>query len=183
MKLYIAAAAAFLLYSTPSFAGAMDDVGDVVGDLSQDVTFGAGIGNATPDGAPDSMTLFYAIADKELDIDVGDLTSSAQVRLGTATDITFPGGSAGIDYFISGLYKGTMELEEFYVYGLAGFSYTSASSSITVLGTTTNTTITSTDFTWGIGGEYEIDRDLKVGVEYEKIDTTGIFAANAYYSF
>ncbi len=187
-KLIMASAAALLLSTAPSYADTMDDIGDTIGDLTSDLQYGAGIGITNANNLSNSF-LFYGIAEKELDIDTGDIASAAQVRIGTGTNADIQGlpagttGSGGIDFLISGLYKASMEVEEFNVYGLAGLTFSSSSASVTSGGITTNTSSTSTDFTWGLGAEYDLDADLKVAAEYQKIDTTSVFGANAYLEF
>jgi len=187
-KLIIASTAALLMSITPSHAGTMDDIGDTIGDLTSDLQFGAGIGISNTKGLSNAF-LFYGIAEKELDIDTGDIASAAQVRIGTGTNADIQGltagvtGSGGLDFLISGLYKASMEVEDLNVYGLAGLTYSSSSASTTSGGITTNISSTSTDFTWGLGAEYELDADLKVAAEYQKIDTTSVFSANAYLEF
>jgi len=163
-KLIVASATVLLLSTAPSYADTMDDIGDTIGDLTSDLQYGAGIGIINANNLSNSF-LFYGIAEKELDIDSGDIISAAQVRIGTGTNADIQGlpagvsGSAGIDFLISGLYKGSMEVEEFNVYGLAGLTYSKSSSSVTFGGTTTNTSSTSTDFTWGLGAQYDLDTD------------------------
>jgi opacity protein-like surface antigen len=186
-KLIMASATVLLLSTAPSYADTMDDIGDTIGDLTSDLQYGAGIGIINANNLSNSF-LFYGIAEKELDIDSGDIISAAQVRIGTGTNADIQGlpagttGSGGIDFLISGLYKGSMEVEDFNVYGLAGLTYSKSSAS-TSGGIITNTSSTSTDFTWGLGAEYDLDTDLKVAAEYQKIDTTSIFGANAYLEF
>ena len=158
---------------TPLHAGTMDEIGDTIDDLTSDLQFGAGIGISNTNNLSNTF-LFYGIAEKELDIDTGDIASAAQVRIGT--------GSGSLNFLISGLYKGSMEIEDFNVYGLAGLTY-SSSASVTSGGITTNTSSTSTDFTWGLGAEYDLEPDLKVAAEYQKINTTSVFSANAYLEF
>ena len=187
-KTIIASATALLLSITPSYAGTMDDIGDTISDLTSDLQFGAGVGMSNAKDLSNAF-LFYGIAEKELDIDTGDIASAAQLRIGTGTNADIQGlptgvtGSGGVDFMISGLYKGNMEVEDFSVYGLAGLTYSSSSASVTSGGTTTNSSSTSTDFTWGGGAEYELKSDLKVAAEYQKIDTTSVFGANAYFEF
>ena len=169
-KLYIAATAALLMNATPSYAGAISD-------LTEDLQYGAGIGFIDL-GLTDSATLFYAIAEKEVDVDLGDTINTVQVRLGTSTEAK--SGSIvtrSFDYLISGLFKSTLELEDgMSAYGLAGFSYASI--------TTTSVSATDSSFSYGFGVDYEIDRDLKVAAEYTAYwSNATAFAVNAYYSF
>jgi len=178
-KIYIAAAAALLMNATPSYAGAMND-------LTDDLQFGAGVGFLDLAGLNDSALLFYAIAEKEVDVDLGDTTNAVQVRLGTSTNASTSIGAgkveASFNYLLSGLFKSTLELEDgISAYGLLGFSYASIDVS-----STNSATITGTDnsFSYGFGADYEIDSDLKVAAEYTAYwsDATA-FAVNAYYSF
>jgi len=178
-KLYIAATAALLLSATPSYAGSMSN-------LTDDLKFGAGVGFIDL-GLTDSATLFYAIAEKEVDVDLGDTTNTVQVRLGTSTEAKSGSfATVSFDYLISGLFKSSLELQDgISAYGLAGFSYASITSTVTLpfFGTVSGSS-TDSSFSYGIGVDYEIDSDLKVAAEYTAYwsDATA-FAVNAYYSF
>ncbi|MDQ6978115.1 MAG: outer membrane beta-barrel protein [Ghiorsea sp.] len=187
-KFIILSTAAILLNITPSHAGTMADIGDTIGDLTNDLQFGAGIGiNNTKDVS--NAFLLYGIAEKELNIDAGDITSTAQVRIGTGTNADIQGlpvgttGSSSLDFLISGLYKASIELEYLNAYGLAGLTFASSSASVTSGGITKNTSSTSTSITLGIGAEYELDAGLKIAAEYQKFDSTSVLGVNAYLEF
>ncbi|WP_038250527.1 outer membrane beta-barrel protein [Ghiorsea bivora] len=187
-KIIMASTAALLLNITPSYADTVDDIGNAIGDLTRDLQFGVGIGiNNTKNLS--NASLFYGIAEKDLDIYAGDILSSAQVRIGTGTNADIQGlavgttGSEGIDFLISGLYKARIELEDFNAYGLAGLTYTSSSASVTSGGITTNTSSTSTSITLGLGAEYELNPGLKVAAEYQKFDATSVLGVHAYLEF
>jgi opacity protein-like surface antigen len=180
-KLYITAIAVLLMSATPSYAGGMSKFTD-------DLQFGAGIGFVDI-GLLDSATLFYGIAEKEVDVKLGDTTNTVQLRLGTSTDATSGTyATASIDYLISGLFKSTLKLKKkpMSVYGLLGFSYASITSTTTIpfFGGTVSSSATDSSLSYGIGVDYKIDRDLKVAAEYTAYwSNRTAFAVNAYYNF
>ena len=176
-KLMIAASAALICAATP--AQAADD-------LLRDVTYGAGIGSVDLGGVG-TGTLFYGIAEKELRIDqLRDVDTSAQLRVGTSTKASAGLVEFGIDYLISGMFKASKEVQKgISAYGMLGFSYASITASATVpfLGTVSASS-TDTSFGYGIGADYEVNRDLTVGLEYAAYwsDVTAI-AVNAKFNF
>ena len=188
-KLIIASTAALLMSITPSHADTMDDIGDTIGDLTTDLQFGAGVGFLDLAGLNDSALLFYAIAEKEVDVDLGDTTNSVQVRLGTSSTASTSIGTSKVEssfnYLISGLFKSTLELEDgISAYGLLGFSYASIDTTATVGTLTTTASGTDSSLSYGFGVDYEIDSDLKVAAEYTAYwSNATAFAVNAYYSF
>ena len=178
-KLYIAATAALLMNVTPSYAGGMSG-------LTDNLQYGAGIGFIDL-GLTDSATLFYGIAEKEVDVKLGKTTNAVQLRVGTSTEAK--SGSivtTSLDYLISGLFKSTLKLEDrISAYGLAGFSYASITSAVTVpFFGSVSTSATDSSFSYGFGVDYEVDKDLTIGAEYTAYwSNATAFAVNAYFSF
>jgi len=188
-NLIIASTAALLMSITPSHAGTMDDIGDTIGDLTSDLQLGAGVGFLDLAGLNDSALLFYAIAKKEVDVDLGDTTNAVQIRLGTSTNASTAIGTSKVEssfnYLLSGLFKSTLELEDgISAYGLLGFSYASLDATATVGTTSVTASSTDSSLSYGIGVEYEVDSDLKIAVEYAAYwsDATAL-SANVYFNF
>lgn len=183
-KIIMATTTALLLYSTPSYAGPMS----AIEDATRDLKFGVGVGLIDISGSSNSGTFFYAIAEKELDIYIGDTTSSAQVRLGRSTSATSTLNTLhiqnSINYMISGLFKNSLEIDDgISAYGLFGLSY--ASYDTTTSGAFIFSKTSSTlNLSSGIGVDYEVNDELKVAAEYTAyISNATAFSVNAYYSF
>ena len=192
-KLIIASATALLLSTTPSYADTMDDIGDTIGELTNDLQFGAGIGFIDLAGLNDTGLLFYGIAEKEIDVDLGDTTNAVQVRLGTSTAAsssstlfgTTVKSEASFNYLISALFKSNLELKDgISAYGLLGFSYASIDATASVGATSATSTSTDSSLSYGLGVEYAVDSDIKVAAEYAAYwsDATA-FSANVYFNF
>ncbi len=189
-KIIIASIAAFLLSSSPALAAK-------VGKFTKDLEYGAGIGMVDM-GLTDSGVLFYGIVEKPLAIkslEKEGFNSVAQLRLGTSTAASGPflGGTieSSIDYMISGLFKSSIEIEKAVTaYAMLGFSYasiTTTTPTIVFFGIPVGGgSVSSTDssLSWGVGADYEVDRDLTVGIEYAAYwsDITAL-AVNAKFAF
>lgn len=192
----IATAAAVLLTSTPALAKNSKDKS-----ILDDLNYGAGIGFIDL-GPTSSATLFYAIAEKDLDkvrLAKG-WDSVAQIRLGTSTaasqSIFFLTTEAKVDYIVSGLFKASKQVDKkIAVYGMAGASYSSVTVTTTspqqvilgipVPGTGGSSSASSTgiDINLAVGADFQVNRDFKVGAEYAKYGIGDAFAVNAYYNF
>jgi len=149
--------------------------------------YGAGIG-LIDYGLTNSGVLFYGIAEKELNVDLGDFDTAAQVRIGTSTaGSTDIGGNNTVEYnytfLFSTLFKASMELQnDITVYGLTGLSFSSLSMAYSAT-PALDTSSTEIDFNFGLGAEYELNRDLKLGVEFADYGVGSTFAVNGFFDF
>jgi len=178
-------AASLMLISTPSYAGKLAN-------LTKDLQFGAGIGFLDL-GLTDSALLFYGIAEKEVDVKLGETTNTVQVRLGTSTTATSNSPfstltyETSLNYLISGLFKSTLDLEDgISAYGMLGFSFASIDFVVPsiILGSNFSTTVTDSGVSYGFGADYKVDNDLTIAAEYTSyLSNADAFAVNAYFSF
>jgi len=158
--------------------------------------FEAGGGVGVVDlGNGDSTWIAYVAGELPLEIGLGDagIDTSIVGRLGTtgtaSQQLATPLGTITIDqtldYFVSGLFKGGYKVSsEFSAYAMLGFSFGSASVTVSNPLYPVTGSGTDTSFSWGLGVDYRLDDQWKVGVDYTAYwsDVTA-FAANVMYQF
>ncbi|MDQ7002947.1 MAG: outer membrane beta-barrel protein [Ghiorsea sp.] len=116
-----------------------------------------------------SAMYFFAIAEKDLDIELGYVKSAAQVRLGTSlnTAVNSNGtkvADANIGYMLSGLWKGSLEAtDSASAYTIVGLSYAKTNTDVKGVGNHSNSVF---GFTYGVGVDFNMDDALKIGAEY-----------------
>ncbi len=182
MKKIMIAASAALVMSAATVQAA---------EFTDDLSYGAGIGFVDL-GLSESGTIFYGIAEKPLEVKLGKANSVAQLRLGTSTAASE--GIAGttlnldatLDYLISGMFKASFDVQDkITAYGMLGFSYAKVTASTAVPGFgTISASNTDTSIGYGFGADFDVQKDLKIGVEYAAYfsDVTAVSVA-AYFDF
>ena len=174
-KIILATTFFFCLQFTTAHA---DDFGN---SFTDDLQLGVGIGMLDL-GMHDSAPLFYATAQKELDILLGDFDYFTHYRVGKSGDASTAGSNINFDYFLSALIKGRLYIQNNFssqdmaAYGVIGLSLAGITDPVD--------SYNDLSFTYGFGLEWDIADQMKVGTEYTNYSLRAdAFAVTLTYGF